>query len=173
MATAALGSVYFRRGELERALAADRRAIELLERVHGAGYPQLATLINNHAVHLAAGGDPAAALAAARRGWDVWRAASPEPSPQDAAFLDNMARQLISLARAEEALPLLERALAVTEDEPRSGPGTTSRITMGDALLALGRPAQAAELHDEVRRRCAMLPVEQRAAAKCASVPPL
>ncbi|MBC8071638.1 MAG: tetratricopeptide repeat protein, partial [Deltaproteobacteria bacterium] len=172
MATSALGSLYFRRGELAWALAADRRAIEILERVHGGGYPQLATLVNNHAVHLAAADDAAGALEAALRAWDMWHAVSPEPSPQDAAFLQNIARQLITLARPEEALPWLERALAVTDSEPTSGPGTASRMTMADALLALGRSAQADQLRVEARRRCAELSVERRAAAKCALIPP-
>jgi tetratricopeptide (TPR) repeat protein len=167
MATAALGSIYFRRGEHVRALEADRRAIEILQRVHGPEHPQIATLLNNHGVHLAEVGDIAGALAASQRGWAIWKAATPEQSPQDAAFLHGIGARLLALGRAPEAIPLLEQALAATRVDPITGPGIAARAVLVDALVMTGRTDDARALLVESQRRCAALQGERRVAAKC------
>ena len=167
MAEAELATMHHRRRDFASAIAADRRAIDQLVRAHGEEYPQLATLYNNHGIHLAAAGDPEAALAAAHRGWALWKAAMPEPSPQDAAFLANIGRQLIALGRPHEAIVPLERALAVTNGQPATVPGIRARAAMVDALAELGRPADASALLERTLARCAALPPDRARAASC------
>lgn len=170
MAEAELATIHHRRRDSPRALAADRRAIDHFVRAHGEAYPQLATVYNNHGIHLAAAGDPEGALAAARHGWALWKASMPEPSPQDAAFLANIGRQSIALGRPHEAIEPLERALAVTDDGPATLPGIRARAAMVDALLATGRGAEARALLERTRARCAALPPERAAAAGCGAL---
>lgn len=167
MANAAVASLYFRRGEHARALEADRRAIEILQRVHGPEYPQLATLLNNHGVHLAEVGDLAGALAASQRGWAIWKAATPDPSPQDAAFLHGIGARLVALGRPHEAIEPLEQALAATRVGPITGPGIAARAVLVDALVMTGRTEDARALLRESQRLCAVLEAERATAAKC------
>lgn len=79
MAAATLAGRYAARGDLAAALAADRQAIEIFERVRGESYPQLGTVYNIYAAHLYEAGDLPGALRAAERAWVLWKDAAPDP----------------------------------------------------------------------------------------------
>lgn len=167
MAEAMLASLLFARGDRDGAIVGDRRAIDAMSEVHGDDYPELAVLLNNHAVHLAAVGDHAASLAAATRGWRIWKHASPDDSPQDAAFLRTMARAQRMLGRDDEALAALDRAVEVTRDTPEFRPGTEARRLLAELLDARGRAGDAAVVRTALRQRCDELPAARRTAAGC------
>jgi tetratricopeptide (TPR) repeat protein len=167
MAAATLAGRYAARGDLAAALAADRQAIEIFERVRGESYPQLGTVYNIYAAHLYEAGDLPGALRAAERAWVLWKDAAPDPTPEDAALLLNRGHILHDLGRTAEARTVLQRAVDVSRDAEAFAAATASRAALVDVLRAEARDAEAQAVLEEARRRCDALEQRQRAAAKC------
>lgn len=167
MAAATLAGRYAARGEFAAALAADRQAIEIFERVRGESYPQLGTVYNIYAAHLYEAGDLRGALRAAERAWVLWKDAAPDPNPEDAALLLNRGHILHDLGRTVEARAVLQHAVDVSRDAGAFAAATASRAALVDVLRAEARDAEAQTVLEEARRRCDALDQRQRVAANC------
>jgi serine/threonine-protein kinase len=132
-------------GRLDEAGALLERASQLFD---AAGGVQRGMLYAPQAAWLQARGEPARALQA-YRDWRVRLKLAPEAAPSDSATLLSEAAQVtLATGDAARARELAEQALASAErNRPTKGERMDTRakvlLTLGQAELALGRPAQA------------------------------
>jgi hypothetical protein len=75
--------------------------------------------------------------------------------PDDFLFHNQLAVCLIELGRSEEALPLLQKAVGLSLDEPQ---GYVSLFNMGRALVRLGRDGEALEWLRRAKQEMPVVP---------------
>ena len=95
------------------AIALLRRALPIEEKAYGANHVNIAKLLVNLAHLQEAKDDIAGALASYTRALAVLDTIPDKDAAIEGYVLSGMAGQLVSLKRAKEAMPLLERALAI------------------------------------------------------------
>jgi tetratricopeptide (TPR) repeat protein len=139
----ALGVTRYFVGEFEGSLRAYQRALTIAERVLGARHPEVAILRSNIGETLAALGRHEDALAAFRVALKDLSLASPEDNPDHAYPLKGAAKSLVALGRGGEAVPLLERALALHSGE-RLDPLERLDVLRSLALVLASRDAARA-----------------------------
>jgi tetratricopeptide (TPR) repeat protein len=144
--------VYERAGDAGRALEVIQRARPLLEAAYGPEHPDLATLLNNTGLVLGSTGRLEEAVRTFRRGEEIATKLAGPDHLLVGLTVGNSAETLNKLGRYEEARVASERALAIWR---RSGASpiyeAVALNSLGQALLGLGRPAEAAENLERAR----------------------
>jgi len=139
------GGMLYVMGETDRALATNRKALTIGERMFPPEHPINADFYTNVALCLDRKEQWAESLELYRKALPVLEQ-SYGPDSQDVAIgLTHVGRSLVELGRAEEALPLLERA--VTIDLPDHMPvfdAVGPSFTLARALWDTGRDRERA-----------------------------
>lgn len=135
-----LGKVYAKQGQLDDAISAYRRTLEIREMKFGQDHPAVASILDALGGALLEAGSPDAALDCHRRALAIYETQDHRPPRETGHVLAHLARCQLELDQAPAALVALERAHALLRSH-----GATSaelarvRFTMAKALLALGR----------------------------------
>jgi tetratricopeptide (TPR) repeat protein len=156
----ALGDVLTNLGDGPAALAAHRRAIEIMTRTYGGETPAMATGLYLYGIALSRFGQPQQGIAYFQRVIALWQREFGDSYPRLAYPLTEMGRTLLAQGRPDAALPVLERALVLREkDEPDPIPVAQTRFALAQALE--GEPAErerARRLAEEARTAYAAVP---------------
>ena len=144
------GSMQYRAGRYELAIASHREALRRLERALGPDDLELANVLNNLGAPLDAEGRYDEALAQFRRALAIYQAREGASHPDVASELDNIGAALRDLGRLDEAIASLERALAIAERaEGRDAPPVASVLeNLANALRDRGDTDRALALLD-------------------------
>jgi tetratricopeptide (TPR) repeat protein len=110
--------VYERRGDIEAALTHDRRALAIVERIHGPQHPALGQALNSLGNAWLAKGDPRAAAAVLERSLAIREASLGPAHPLVATTLNNLGLAYTRLGQFARAQVALERARAVWLAQP-------------------------------------------------------
>jgi len=145
-------------GRLDEAQARFERALALWEPAYGAEHPMIAMVTNNLGDLHRQGGEPAKALPYCQRALAIGEATLPEGHPVRAYHLLCTAHALVALDRGAEAIPLLERALAIRA--AAAGDLVEPRFGLAKARWQVGGKAD--------RARALELAAEARAGAAAA-----
>jgi tetratricopeptide (TPR) repeat protein len=150
-----LGAALQRIGDLDAALVAFERANEVVNGERGiAGHPNVARIANMLAEVRIERGEYDAALAQAQRSVAMREKIFGADHHELVVALLTEARALLGLGRAEDAWRRIERVDRVVGDRELSGPREVYRLSVsGQALLALGRDAQAVAFLEAARRK--------------------
>jgi Flp pilus assembly protein TadD len=127
-ATANLGALYARQRRYAEAIAELRRAIALSPELENARV-NLAFALDNAGIELAREGKPAEAVALFREATDLL--------PAEATFWRNLGQALIEDGKVAEAVPTLERAVALRSK------GAAERFWLARAYLLADKPLEA------------------------------
>lgn len=113
-------------GQAARALPLQYRSLEVLERVFGAGHPQVAARLGNVARTHAALGQHEQALRQYERTLEMYERHAREQQGGDRtaiAYVDAWrARSLLAVGRGEEAVATLRASVALLQDRPQPNP---------------------------------------------------
>ena len=132
---AVLANIERERGDLDAALRYSNESLELREQVFGRGNVSIASGLATHANVLQARGELEAAETLFREAIGLHEAAGSADGLRAADMLLGLGRLLADQGRADEALPLLERAAASARRElPEDSP---ERVRFEEALLEL------------------------------------
>jgi tetratricopeptide (TPR) repeat protein len=128
------------------------RVIAIRRRAYGPAHPRLAPPLTNLAVALALEGRYEAALASARRSLEVVRG-EPGENHRQAYPLVLAGQILLALDRPEEAVPDLERGLALVRERLHSHHPLAGRalLSLAEARIAQLRLAEARKLLGQVQ----------------------
>jgi protein O-mannosyl-transferase len=135
-ATVNLGALYARQRRYAEAIPVLRRAV-VLSPQSGSARGNLAFALDNAGIDLAQAGKPAEAV-------DLFREAT-ELLPAEATFWRNLGQGLIENGRVGEAVPALERAVALRPT------GATERVWLARAYLLADKPLEAQAQIDVLR----------------------
>ncbi len=127
-ATANLGALYARQRRYAEAIAELRRAIALSPELENARV-NLAFALDNAGIEFAREGKPAEAVALFREATDLL--------PAEATFWRNLGQALIEDGKVAEAVPTLERAVALRSK------GAAERFWLARAYLLADKPLEA------------------------------
>lgn len=143
---ALLGSLVAQRGDLEEAERWLRASLRLYAATAGESFRWAAPAHTALAALLERQGDVAGAATHAGRAVEILAATAPPDSADLFVPKSYLASLLLSLGRAEEAVPLLREALALPRDPADAVTRAAIESTLGEALLALGQRAEAEPL---------------------------
>ena len=133
------GITYFQLGRHDEGIEVMQRALEL-ERAAGAGAHKLANTLNNLGNLLASAGRDDEAIGRFREAITLQEKAHGPDHPAVADSLINLALSLDTQQKYDEALPLVERAVAIYEAE--SPEGIPFAIALGNLALVAGHAGQ-------------------------------
>jgi tetratricopeptide (TPR) repeat protein len=136
-------------GRHEEALAATDRALALLRGAIGARHPEVAIQLNNRGEILNVMGRHAEARRAFEEALDIWRTSFGADSYWTAYALTGMGLAHLGQHQPDDAVPLLERALAIRERTE------SDASLLGDTRFALARALAEAGREPERARRLA------------------
>jgi tetratricopeptide (TPR) repeat protein len=146
----ALAEIYDKEGKGDQALESFEQARKLMERTQGTDDPDYGILLNNIGVMLAGHRRFEKALAYYRQGESVWNRTLGREHTRVGLTLGNEAEALNALQRHDEARAVSERALAIWRRAGSSSFHVAWALTsLGEALLGLGRPREAAPRLEE------------------------
>lgn len=140
--------------DVDAAERAHRDLVELSRSLFPPTHPELARDLNALAIFLSSQGDLAEAAAILRRVAEMLAAAYGEDSAKHAYALQNLAIARMFDGGAEEAVSLLERAIAITDRLPETGDfAVIARLNLASALAELARPDDVLEVVAAARAR--------------------
>jgi tetratricopeptide (TPR) repeat protein len=110
-----LATAYHFTGEIEKAIAAFERALQIRERVFGASSPVLITTLNNYAELLVAQDRVAQGLALAERAQTITNATVGKTHPYYVVVSATRGEALLAAGKIDDARAVLDEALATAE----------------------------------------------------------
>ena len=143
-----LAQCRYQLGNYPDAIRYMRRSLELYRVLLAEGHRNTAITMGNLARYLAESGNGAEAETLARTALAQFDSAQAGPRPFHIITLRTLGASLLAQRRADEALPVLERAYDMARRDFGEGDIRTlhTQLSFGNALLAKGRYAQAAPL---------------------------
>jgi tetratricopeptide (TPR) repeat protein len=154
----ARGELAQRLGNLDEAIAIEREALAIVERLHGRDSAAAAACLSKLSTSLHKKERDEEALTHARRALSIFEAVRGAGHPSVAVALNNLANDLRGLGRLNEALDAYRRAYAIkVATEGPSSPRTANTLAnIGIVLAAQGKVAEAIQDEAqalEIRRR--------------------
>jgi tetratricopeptide (TPR) repeat protein len=142
-----LGGAQKQLGKLVEASASYARAIAIAEKTYGPEHTHVAMLLTNHSHLQYELKDYAGALASAQQAQAIFEARYGKDHVYVAYSLTVIGSALVELGRPREAVPVLERSLAICLAASGDSPIAETRLAMADALIATKQSrARAVEL---------------------------
>ncbi|MCA9648648.1 MAG: tetratricopeptide repeat protein [Myxococcales bacterium] len=145
-----LGSVHQAQGAYDEALAVQRRALAMAERIYGADHPRVSGLWTNLANAEHGRGDDEAALAAHLRALEIREASMGPRHPAVADSLLNVGVAQHGQGKTYEAVASFERALAIqTEALGEHHPAVAKTLNnLGAMLFSMGEAERALAIYE-------------------------
>jgi eukaryotic-like serine/threonine-protein kinase len=133
------------RGELDRALELAERALAIYLAKTGADHPDTAIAQTSVGEVRLSRGDLRAGVTHFTAALASFEKHHGPTHPNTAYALSGLGRCLLALGRGREALPFLERAVAIRKTSPEKEPLAESELALGQALRATGGDAGRAQ----------------------------
>jgi tetratricopeptide (TPR) repeat protein len=140
-------SLYRAQGRIAEGTQAARDAVALAEKVFGAGSIRLAAVLMELGIMLHLSGENDASIQAFSRGIAIAEAQLGKEHPSVGVLLTNLGAVHMDRKRYPEAVEVLQRAVDIIGRSLGPGAPLSSAFSdLGDALLGMGRPAEALEI---------------------------
>jgi len=147
-----LGTSWVGAHEWLKAVPALERALEIKQKAQGPDHPEVALVLANLGTAYFFAGQPAPSRAALERALDIRERLLGAESPRLVPLLNNLGDTLAKGGDVEAARPPLLRAISLADKTLGIKHGFTAaaRISLAEAELSAGRPAEAGALVDQV-----------------------
>ncbi|AGC41968.1 serine/threonine protein kinase [Myxococcus stipitatus DSM 14675] len=134
------------------------RAMTIQEKIHGPRYPGLPISLRVISITLGKEGRHAEALPYGQRAVDLLSTLPDDSASAWTGILINLGRLYLTLERPDEAIPVMERAVAGWEKaQPRTGQRATARFLLARALWESGKDRKRAlRLASEAQRMASL-----------------